>query len=188
MASPVVFSWSAGKDSAFGLWTMERDPEFEVCALLTTLTEGYSRVSMSGVREELLDRQARALGLPLVKVWIPPTCPNSVYEERMAQALASEPLVGIRHIAFADLYLEDVRAYRAERLAVAGKVGVFPLWGRDTAALAREMISSGFRATIVCVDSRVLHASFAGREFDESLLAELPAGIDPCGEQGEFHT
>lgn len=188
MASPVVFSWSAGKDSAFGLWTMERDPEFEVCALLTTLTEGYSRVSMSGVREELLDRQARALGLPLVKVWIPPNCPNSVYEERMAQALASEPLVGIRHIAFADLYLEDVRAYRAERLAVAGKVGVFPLWGRDTAALAREMISSGFRATIVCVDSRVLHASFAGREFDESLLAELPAGIDPCGEQGEFHT
>ncbi|HUY09437.1 MAG TPA: ATP-binding protein [Candidatus Dormibacteraeota bacterium] len=188
MPTPVFFSWSAGKDSAFGLWSLQRDPEFEVCGLLTTLTEGYGRVSMSGVREELLDSQARTLGLPLVKVWIPPDCPNSVYQARMSQALATEPLLSVHHMAFSDLYLEDVRAYREERLASVGKVGVFPLWGRDTAALAKEMISCGIRATVVCVDPRVLPTSFAGREFDERLLADLPDGVDPCGERGEFHT
>lgn len=188
MPTPVVFSWSAGKDSAFGLWTLLRDPGFEVRALLTTLTEGYDRVSISGVREELLEHQARMIGLPLVKVWIPPACPNAVYEERMAQALAAEPLRSVRHVAFGDLYLADVRAYREGRLAVAGKAGVFPLWGRDTAALAREMIASGFRATVVCLDPRILPASFAGRAFDERLLADLPEGVDPCGERGEFHT
>ena len=188
MPTPVVFSWSAGKDSAFGLWTLLRDPGFEVRALLTTLTEGYDRVSISGVREELLEHQARMIGLPLVKVWIPPACPNAVYEERMAQALAAEPLRSVRHVAFGDLYLADVRAYREGRLAVAGKAAVFPLWGRDTAALAREMIASGFRATVVCLDPRILPASFAGRAFDERLLADLPEGVDPCGERGEFHT
>ena len=188
MPTPVVFSWSAGKDSAFGLWTLLRDPGFEVRALLTTLTEGYDRVSISGVREELLEHQARMIGLPLVKVWIPPACPNAVYEERMAQALAAEPLRSVRHVAFGDLYLADVRAYREGRLAVAGKAGVFPLWGRDTAALAREMIASGFRATVVCLDPRILPASFAGRAFDERLLADLPEGVDPSGERGEFHT
>ncbi|MGC1909795.1 MAG: ATP-binding protein [Candidatus Dormiibacterota bacterium] len=188
MPTPVIFSWSAGKDSAFGLWSLQRDPEFEVCALLTTLTEGYGRVSMSGIREELLDSQARMLGLPLVKVWIPPDCPNSVYQSRMSSALATEPLLRVQHMAFADLYLEDVRAYREERLEAVGKVGVFPLWGRDTAALAREMISAGIRATLVCVDPRVLPASFAGRPFDEGLLDELPEDVDPCGERGEFHT
>ena len=188
MPTPVVFSWSAGKDSAFGLWTLLRDPGFEVRALLTTLTEGYDRVSISGVREELLEHQARTIGLPLAKVWIPPACPNAVYEERMAQALAAEPLRSVRHVAFGDLYLADVRAYREGRLAVAGKAGVFPLWGRDTAALAREMIASGFRATVVCLDPRILPASFAGRAFDERLLADLPEGVDPCGERGEFHT
>jgi uncharacterized protein (TIGR00290 family) len=188
MPTPVVFSWSAGKDSAFGLWTLLRDPGFEVRALLTTLTEGYDRVSISGVREELLEHQARTIGLPLVKVWIPPACPNAVYEERMAQALAAEPLRSVRHVAFGDLYLADVRAYREGGLAVAGKAAVFPLWGRDTADLAREMIASGFRATVVCLDPRILPASFAGRAFDERLLADLPEGVDPCGERGEFHT
>jgi uncharacterized protein (TIGR00290 family) len=157
-------------------------------ALLTTLTEGYERVSMSGVREELLDDQSRMLGLPLVKVWIPPSCPNEVYEQRMAQALAAEPLRDVRHFAFGDLYLSDVRSYREARLADAGKLGHFPLWGRDTAALARKMIASGFRATVVCVDPRVLPASFAGRPYDEQFLADLPEGVDPCGERGEFHT
>jgi uncharacterized protein (TIGR00290 family) len=188
LSTPVAFSWSAGKDSAFGLWSLRGDPELEVVALLTTLTEDYGRVSMSGVREELLEDQSRMLGLPLVRVWIPPSCPNEVYEERMAQALAAEPLLDVRHFAFGDLYLSDVRAYREARLADAGKLGLFPLWGRDTAALAREMIASGFRATVVCVDPRVLPASFAGRAYDEQFLADLPEGVDPCGEQGEFHT
>lgn len=188
VGTPVVFSWSAGKDSAFGLWTLARDPAWEVRALLTTVTEGYGRVSMSGVREELLDRQAQVLGLPLVKVRIPPACPNGVYDRRMAEALASEPLRGIDHVAFSDLFLEDVRAYREERLARAGKRGLFPLWGRDTAALARDIIASRFRALVVCVDPRALDPSFAGRAFDGAFLADLPEGVDPCGERGEFHT
>lgn len=184
----MVFSWSAGKDSAFGLWTLLRDPAFEVRALLTTITEGYDRVSMSGVREELLDRQADGLGLPVIKVRIPPDCVNEVYEERMASTLASEDFLDVHHVAFADLYLEDVRAYREERLARVGKHGVFPLWGRDTAELAREMVEAGFRAIVVCLDPTTLDLSFAGRPFDLELLSDLPDGVDPCGENGEFHT
>lgn len=186
--TPVVFSWSAGKDSAFGLWTLLRDPSFEVRALLTTLTESYERVSMSGVREALLDLQEEAIGLPVIKVWIPPQCSNEVYEHRMASTFASAEFDGIEHVAFADLFLEDVRAYREERLAQAGKRGVFPIWGRDTAVLAREMIASGFRAIVVCVDPSALDRSFAGRAFDEGFLVDLPESVDPCGENGEFHT
>jgi uncharacterized protein (TIGR00290 family) len=183
-----VFSWSAGKDSAFGLWTLLRDPSFDVRKLLTTVTERYNRVSMSGVREELLDRQADVLGLPLVKVMIPPACPYELYEQRMATTLAAEGLRGVDHVAFSDLFLEDIRAYREERLAQAGKQGVFPLWGRDTAELARDMAVSGFRAIVVCVDPRALEPSFAGRDFDAEFLRDLPPGVDPCGENGEFHT
>ncbi len=186
--TPVVFSWSAGKDSAFGLWTLRRDPGFEVRALLTTLTEGYDRVSMSGVRDELLDRQGQAIGLPVIKVWIPPQCPNELYENRMSSTFASPKFQGIGHVAFADLFLEDVRAYREGRLVQAGKRGVFPIWGQDTAVLAREMIANGFRAIVVCVDPRALDRAFAGRAFDERFLADLPDGVDPCGENGEFHT
>jgi len=186
--TPVVFSWSAGKDSAFGLWTLLRDPSFEVRALLTTLTEGYDRVSMSGVREELLDRQAEALGLPVIKVWIPPQCVNEVYESRMASTFAAAEFEGVEHVAFADLFLEDVRSYREDRLALVGRRAVFPLWGRDTAALAQEMIATGFRAIVVCVDPRAVAPSFAGRAFDQDFLADLPEGVDPCGENGEFHT
>ncbi len=138
-ATPAVFSWSAGKDSAFGLWSLLRDRRFKVVALLTTLTENYRRVSMSGVREALLERQAEALGLGLVKVWIPPDCPNQVYEERMAAALGSVQLHRIRHFAFGDINLADVRAYREERLAESGRTALFPLWGRSTAELAREV-------------------------------------------------
>ncbi len=188
VTAPVVFSWSAGKDSAFGLWTLLRDPAYEVRALLTTVTEGYDRVSMSGVREELLDRQAGVLGLPVVKVKIPPACVNEVYEQRMAGALAAEALRGIDLVAFSDLFLEDIRTYREERLAQAGKRGVFPLWGRDTSELARDMVASGFRSILVCVDPRALDPAFAGRDFDGGFLADLPAGVDPCGENGEFHT
>ncbi len=186
--TPIVFSWSAGKDSAFGLWTLLRDPAFQVRALLATLTEGYDRVSMSEVREALLDRQSEAIGLPVVKVWIPPECTNEVYESRMASALGAAEFEGIDHVAFADLFLQDIRAYREDRLAQAGKRGVFAIWGRDTAVLAREMIANGFRAIVVCVDPRALDPSFAGRAFDEGFLADLPEGVDPCGENGEFHT
>jgi uncharacterized protein (TIGR00290 family) len=185
---PVVFSWSAGKDSTYGLMTLLADDRYRVVGLLTTLTEGYQRVTMSGVREELLDRQAAELGLPLTKVWIPPGCPNQLYEERMEAGLAELGARGVRHLAFADLFLEDVRAYRERWLARLDWSALFPLFGRDTGALAREMIAWGLRATLVCVDPRVLPGEFAGRDFDSALLETLPPSVDPCGERGEFHT
>jgi uncharacterized protein (TIGR00290 family) len=157
-------------------------------ALITTVTEGYERISMHGVRRELLARQAEALGIPLVEVVIPPGCVNEVYEARMAEAFASAPLSGVEEIAFGDLFLEEVRAYREARLAATGKRGLFPLWGRDTGELSREFIAVGFEAIIVCLDPGAVYRSFAGRSYDEQLLAGLPAGVDPCGENGEFHT
>ncbi len=184
---PFALSWSGGKDSALTLWTLRRqgrEPE----ALITTVTEGYERISMHGVRRELLARQVDALGLPLVEVVIPPSCVDDVYEARMAQAFASTPLSGVDAVAFGDLYLQDVRAYREERLAAGGKRGLFPLWGRDTGELSREFIAAGFAAIVVCLDPRTLDPAFAGRPYDERMLAELPAGVDPCGENGEFHT
>jgi uncharacterized protein (TIGR00290 family) len=186
--TPLVFSWSAGKDSAYGLWTLLRDPTYEVRALLTTVTETYDRVSISGVREELLDLQADRLGLPLIKVRIPPECTIDLYDQRMGSTLASEGFEGIDHVAFGDLFLEDVRSYREERLARVAKHGVFPLWGRDTRELAEEMIDAGFRAFVVCVDPRAIDASFAGRAFDLGFVADLPPGADACGENGEFHS
>jgi uncharacterized protein (TIGR00290 family) len=143
---------------------------------------------MHSVRCELLARQARAVGLPLVEVEIPVACSNEVYEQRMGQALAEAPLAEARTIAFGDLFLADIRAYREERLSRVGKQAIFPLWGRDTSVLAREFIAAGFEALLVCVDPRQLDPSFAGRSFDSDLLADLPAGVDPCGENGEFHT
>ena len=185
--TPFALSWSGGKDSALTLWTLRRqgiEPE----ALITTVTEDYERISMHGVRRELLARQAVALGIPLVEVGIPPGCVNEVYEARMAQAFASAPLAGVGAVAFGDLFLEDVRAYREERLAAAGKRGLFPLWARDTGELWREFIAAGFEAIVVCLDPGAVDRSFAGRSYDERLLAELPASVDPCGENGEFHT
>jgi uncharacterized protein (TIGR00290 family) len=157
-------------------------------ALITTVTEGYERISMHGVRRELLARQADALRIPLVEIVIPPTCPNGVYEARMARAFAAAPLSGVDAVAFGDLFLEDVRAYREERLAAGGRRGLFPLWRRDTGELARDFIAAGFEAMIVCLDPRALDPSFAGRHYDEQFLAQLPASVDPCGENGEFHT
>jgi uncharacterized protein (TIGR00290 family) len=183
----VALSWSGGKDSALTLWRLRRQA-LEPQALITTVTEGYDRISMHGVRRELLARQAEALGVPLVEVVIPPACVNEVYEARMARAFTSSPLSGVEAVAFGDLFLEDVRAYREARLAAAGKRGLFPLWGRDTGELAREFIAAGFEAMIVCLDPRALDRSLAGRSYDERLLAELPASVDPCGENGEFHT
>jgi uncharacterized protein (TIGR00290 family) len=184
---PHALSWSGGKDSALSLWKM-REQGIEPQALITTVTEGYDRISMHGVRRELLAAQSDALGVPLVEVVIPPACVNEVYEARMADAFAAPPLAEVDAVAFGDLFLEDIRAYREERLAASGRRGLFPLWGRDTAVLAREFIAAGFRAYIACLDPRALAASFAGRAYDESLLADLPADVDPCGENGEFHT
>jgi uncharacterized protein (TIGR00290 family) len=156
--------------------------------LITTVTDEYGRISMHGVRRELLERQSEAADVPLVEVRIPPGCGNDLYEERLTQAFASPPLSTVETVAFGDLFLEDVRAHREQQLAVSGRRGVFPLWGRDTSELAREFIAAGFQAIIVCLDPRALDASFAGRAYDERLLAELPANVDPCGENGEFHT
>jgi uncharacterized protein (TIGR00290 family) len=186
-ASPAL-SWSGGKDSALALWILREEHGVEPHALVTTVTSSYDRISMHGVRRSLLERQSGALGLPLVEVVIPPGCPNTVYEQRWMEAFASAGLEGVEEVAFGDLFLEDVRRYREDLLAREGKRGLFPLWGRDTARLAHEFVTAGFRAVLVCVDPKQLDASFAGREYDERLLAELPAAVDPCGERGEFHT
>jgi uncharacterized protein (TIGR00290 family) len=186
--SKLALSWSGGKDSALALWALREELGTEPLALLTTLTEDYDRISMHGVRGELLRAQARATGVALVEIGIPAACVNETYERRMEQALSNPPLDRTGTIAFADLFLADVRAYREERLAAAGRSALFPLWGRDTATLAREFIAAGFEATLVCVDPSQLDPSFVGRRFDEALLADLPSEVDPCGENGEFHT
>jgi uncharacterized protein (TIGR00290 family) len=184
---PVALAWSGGKDSALALAALRREGT-DVAALLTTFTDDYDRVSMHGVRRVLVRDQAAAAGIPLVEVGIPAACVNEVYAERMEAAFRSPPLSDLDAFASGDLFLEDVRAYREERLASAGKSALFPLWGRDTAALARSFIEDGFEAHVVCVDTRRLDASFAGREYDAAFLDDLPPEIDPCGENGEFHT
>jgi uncharacterized protein (TIGR00290 family) len=181
-------SWSSGKDSAYALHVARLAGELEITALLTTVTETFGRVSMHGVREELLRAQADAAGLPLVEVRIPSPCPNEIYEERMAAALSGAGKDGVDTVVFGDLYLADIRAYREDRLGRIGMRAEFPLWKRDTAALAREMIDAGVRAVLTCIDPRTMPRALAGRELDAALLAELPAGVDPCGENGEFHT
>jgi uncharacterized protein (TIGR00290 family) len=187
-SASLALSWSGGKDSALALRTLRDEHGVEPSALITTVTSSYDRISMHGVRRSLLSRQAIALGLPLVEVVIPPGCPNTVYEQRWMDAFASADLEGVEEVAFGDLFLADVRQYRETMLSRAGKRGVFPLWGRDTRRLAREFVTAGFRAVLVCVDPKQLDGSFAGRDYDGRLLAELPAGVDPCGERGEFHT
>jgi uncharacterized protein (TIGR00290 family) len=188
-STPKAFiSWSSGKDSAFALLEARRLGLAEIVGVLTTVSEVYDRVSMHGVRNALLDRQAAALGLPCLKVSLPSPCSNEIYEERMAVAVERIKAEGVRHVVFGDLFLEDIRAYREARLGAAGMAGIFPLWQRDTHALAEEMIARGFIAHLVSVDPRKLDRGFAGRRFDRDLLAALPPGVDPCGENGEFHT
>ena len=187
MTGPVALAWSGGKDSTLALAALLRDGT-DVAALLTTFTDDYDRVSMHGVRRALVRDQAAAVGIPLVEVGIPAACVNEVYAARMEAAFRSPPLVQLGAVASGDLFLQEVRAYREERLASVGKAALFPLWGLDTAALARPFIEAGFEAYVVCVDTRRLDASFAGRDFDAALLEDLPPGIDPCGENGEFHT
>jgi uncharacterized protein (TIGR00290 family) len=182
----VALAWSGGKDSALALRAL-REEGVEPVALLTTVTEGYERISMHGVRRELLLAQAEAAGIPLVEVRIPPACPNEVYEARFEEAFAG-PLADVETVAFGGLFLADIRAYREERLARIDRRALFPLWGLDTGELARAFVADGFDATLCCVDPRRLGAAFAGRRFADVVLAGLPPGVDPCGENGEFHT
>jgi uncharacterized protein (TIGR00290 family) len=184
----IWLSWSSGKDSAWTLNELRASPDFEVTALLTTINRAASRVAMHAVREELLEAQAAAAGLPLVKVPIPSPCSNAEYEQAMGAAMAQARAEGIFHVAFGDLFLEDIRRYREEKLSAVGMTPIFPLWGRETHRLAREMVAGGLRAYLTCVDPRQLERRFAGRSFDASLLDELPAAVDPCGEKGEFHS
>lgn len=181
-------SWSSGKDSAWALHVTRQRGDFEITALLTTINRTHNRVAMHAVRESLLDAQAAAARLPLVKVGIPSPCPNEIYERAMAEAMAQAGTEGVTHMIFGDLFLEDIRKYREENLAKCGIAPVFPLWGLDTRILAQEMLAGGVRAYLTCVDPKKLDASFAGRSFDKKLLADFPSGIDPCGENGEFHT
>lgn len=161
---------------------------YEIAGLMTTVTEGFDRISMHGVRRELLERQAESLGIPLRKVMIPKDCPNGIYEERMREALGGFKAQGITKVAFGDLFLEDLRRYRDEFLAQAGMTGVYPIWMRDTEELVRTFIGLGFKAVLVCVDTKAIDAAFAGREIDPSLLRDLPESADPCGEYGEYHS
>ena len=188
MRPKVLVSWSTGKDSAWMLHLLRRRDDLELAGLLTTVNETFGRVAMHAVRRELLAAQADAAGLPLVEIPLPWPCSNDAYERRMSAAVDAARAGGVTHVAFGDLFLEDVRAYRERQMAGTSLTPLFPLWGLDTARLAREMIASGLRARLTTVDPRHLPASFAGREFDASLVDELPAGVDPCGERGEFHS
>jgi uncharacterized protein (TIGR00290 family) len=189
MNPPRAFvSWSSGKDSAFALYTARLTGLADIVGVLTTTNEVANRVAMHGVRNELLDRQVAALGLPSIKVPLPYPCSNEVYEQRLAVAVEEIKAQGVRHMVFGDLFLEDIRAYREAKLAAADMIGLFPLWQRNTRSLAHDMIESGVIAHLVCVDPKKLDRRFAGRRFDEDLLAALPADCDPCGENGEFHT
>ena len=183
-----LLSWSSGKDSAWALQVLRQRGDVEVVGLLTTFNAEFDRVAMHAVRRELVVSQARSVELPLWPVFLPWPCPNDAYEAAMEAAIARAKRAGITHIAFGDLFLEDIRAYREERMAKAGIEPLFPLWGRDTEALASDMVREGVRASVVCVDPAQLDASFCGREFDAAFLEALPAEVDACGERGEFHT
>ncbi len=188
MAIPLVFSWSGGKDSAMALHALLRDPNYEVVSLVTTVTEGYERISMHGVRNDLLRRQAESIGLPVEEVRIPPQCPNPVYEARMAEAVFRFREQGVLHFGFGDIFLEDLRVYREQKLMRANMTAIFPIWKIDTRELAARFVEDGFRAITACIDPKKLDKSFAGRELDASFFRDLPPGVDPCGENGEFHT
>lgn len=183
-----LIAWSRGKDSAWALHEVRRAGEYDVVGALTTITDAFGRVSIHGLREELLAAQLACVGLEAVTVRIPYPCPNEVYERAMAAAMDRAKEDGVTHVIFGDLFLEDIRAYRETRLKPIGITPVFPVWREPTDALAREMIASGVDARLVCVDLKKLPKSFAGRRLDAALLADLPPGVDPCGENGEFHT
>lgn len=186
--NPVLMSWSGGKDSCLALYEIQRARDYQVIALLTTVTRDYDRISMHGVRRVLLERQAASLGIPLHEVFITKDATNQEYEARMGEAFAVYRGRGIDSVVFGDLFLEDIRAYREQFLARHGMRGIYPVWMRDTTEFIREFINLGFKAVVTCVDGKVLDSSFAGMMIDDDFLSALPVGIDPCGENGEFHT
>ncbi|MFN8008008.1 MAG: ATP-binding protein [Terriglobia bacterium] len=190
MKRRVLLSWSSGKDSAWTLQLLRQQPETEVVGLLTTFNKAAARVAMHAVRRELVDAQATAVGLPLWPVQLPWPCANTVYEELMSGVISQAQQQGVTHVAFGDLFLEDVRNYRIQQLSGTEIEPLFPLWGSatDTPPLAQEMVKAGLRAILTCVDPKQLSNSFVGRQFDATLLTQLPSEVDPCGERGEFHT
>jgi len=190
LSTPVLLSWSGGKDAAWALHHLQQRDDVHVVALLTTLTEGYQRASMQGVRLDVLQAQADAAGLPLLPSWIPQACDNALYLQRMTATLheAQQRWPGLETLAFGDLLLQDIRDWRTQQYAALGWKTLFPLFGSDTLTLAQTMIDGGLRAQLCCVDTQHITASFAGRAFDRSLLAALPTAVDACGENGEFHT
>jgi len=181
-------AWSSGKDSAWSLHVARQKKEVDIVGMLTTVTGDYDRVSMHAVRTALLDAQAEAVGLPLYRVTIPAKCTNEIYESKMAEAMDAAKAAGVTHMVFGDLFLEEIRNYRVANLAKVGMSANFPLWRSDTRALAREMISAGLKAYLTCIDPRKMPRDLAGHAFDDDLLGRLPSGVDPCGENGEFHT
>ncbi len=184
----MIFAWSGGKDSAMALYELKRENAACIAALLTTVTEGYDRISMHGVRRRLLLEQAEALRHPLLEITIPQNCTNAIYENRMQSVMEKYKEQGVTTVAFGDLFLEDIRSYREKNLKRIGMEAIFPLWKKNTTELAQEFIRLGFRAIITCVDTQVLDREFSGREYDEAFLKDLPESIDPCGENGEFHS
>ena len=188
MREKVLFAWSSGKDSARSFFELKRDANYEITGLMTTVTEGYERISMHGVRVALLEQQAEVMGMPLEKVYIPKESSNESYETAMKHCLYTHKAHGVSAVAFGDLFLEDLKNYREKRLSEAGMKAIFPLWKRDTKELAYSFIRLGFKAIVTCVDSQALDGSFAGRFYDEQFLADIPSSVDACGENGEFHT
>jgi uncharacterized protein (TIGR00290 family) len=188
--SKVLLSWSSGKDSAWAIHVLRQQLDLEVVGLLTTFNEAFDRVAMHAVRRELVEAQAAAAGLPLIPVLLPYPCTNQDYEDRMTTAIAQARAAGVTHVAFGDLFLEDIREYRVRLLQGTGVEPLFPIWttAADTPSLAHQMLAAGLRAVLTCVDPSQLDQGFVGRQYDEALLAELPAGVDRCGERGEFHT
>ena len=184
----IAFAWSSGKDSSMALFVILEDKHYAVKSLFTTVTKGYDRVSMHGVRESLLDKQAESLNIPLKKVYISQNSSHDEYEKCMESAMSEYLKKGIRNIAFGDIFLEDLKEYRSEKLSSVGMLPLFPIWNRETKKLANDFIDLGFKAIVTCADSKFLDASYAGKEFDQEFLSSLPAGVDPCGENGEFHT
>ena len=188
MREKVILSWSGGKDSALALYELRKARDYEIVTLLTTITRDYDRICMHGVRKALLEQQAKALGLPLETIFISKDASNDEYESKMREVLTRYLAAGVRSVAFGDIFLEELRAYRQEKLSMIGMKGLFPLWKRDTAELACTFINLGFKAVITSADSNCLESGCVGRAFDEQFLSTLPPAVDPCGENGEFHS
>jgi uncharacterized protein (TIGR00290 family) len=188
MVEKVLLSWSGGKDGVLALRELQKNGNFQIVALVTTITKGYDRVSMHGIRRILLEQQAASIGIHLEKIFISDNASNEEYESKFSEVVLEYKKMGINSVVFGDIFLEDIRRYREDLLRGIGMSGLFPIWAKNSMELANLFITSGFKAVITCVDSGVIDKSFAGREYDEQFLSDLPAGVDPCGENGEFHT